>query len=178
MPQCRSKSSSKTTTATTATATVAYLGQIVLHGRPREQDASLDGQTVQGARGLIVGIFEAMRFVAHHQVATVGILLEALHVRANAFVRRNENAKEFGLAKGVNVLFDRFAIGFGQRQRLDAVRPRARSEPLDKFIVPILDEGTGTYDNDPLGRGLAIGRNASFKQRVDQSDGLQRLSEA
>jgi hypothetical protein len=85
-----------------------------------------------------------------------------------ALVAANENLENVRFPKRVQVPFDLLSVGFSQRQRLD----RTRSQPLDKFIVPILDERTRTYDNDPLGGGPAVRGDARLEECVDQSDGL------
>ena len=39
----------------------------------------------------------------------------------------------------------------------------ARSEPLDKFVVPILDEGAGTNDNDTFAGACLVGSDARLE---------------
>jgi hypothetical protein len=114
---------------------------------------------------LIVAILESMRLVANEQIAAVWMLDEPTNVRPDAFVAGNEYIEEFCLAKAIYILFDRFAICFGQCHGLD----HARSEPLDKFVLPILDETAGANDNDAFRGWFAtrLCRNASLEQGVN-----------
>lgn len=91
----------------------------------------------------------------------------------DAFIACNENIKQLGLDKAINILFHRFAIGFSQCQRLD----NAWTQPLDKFIFPILDETTWTNDNDAFGCRFTLCCNACFEQCVNQTHRLQRLAQ-
>ena len=109
-----------------------------------------------------------MGFVADEHIAAIGILGQPPDVGANAFVAGNEHVEQFGPNKGIEILFDRGPIRFGNGERLDDSGP----QPFDKFVFPIFDEGTGTDDNDPLGRGRSIGRNARFEHGVDETDAL------
>jgi hypothetical protein len=89
-------------------------------------------------------------------------------VRSDAFVTGNQDVEHFCFHKYVNILFDRLAIGFGQGQSLDY----PRSEPLDEFVFPILDETAGTNDQDAFaGRVLACG-NARFEEGENEADRL------
>jgi hypothetical protein len=76
--------------------------------------------------------------------------------------------KHLGLDEDINILFDRLAIGFGQGQSLDY----PRSEPLDEFIFPILDETAGTNDKDAFAGWVLAGGNARFEESENEADRL------
>lgn len=148
-------------------------GKIVLHGRTREQDSSLDGQGIEGPTGLVVAVLEAMGFVTDQQIATVLVFCETTHVGSQALVAADQDLEDRGLGKGFQVFLDFFAIRFGKGEGLDS--PGA--QPLDEFVVPVLDERAGTYDNHTLGGGFLVGRDSCFEECVNQSHGLEGLSE-
>jgi hypothetical protein len=93
-------------------------------------------------------------------------------VSSDAFVARNKNIEHFGIDKAINVLFNRFAVAVGQREDFY----RGGSQPLDKFVGPILDERTRANDNDSLGARCTIRRYPCLQERVHQSDRLKSFS--
>ena len=93
---------------------------------------------------------------------------------ADAFVTGHENVVNAGLGKAIKVPFDRFAVSFGKGKDFDTA---TGSEPFDKLIGPVFDEGTGTNDNDALGSGFAPGGNSCLEQCVNQGDRLQSLAQ-
>jgi hypothetical protein len=117
---------------------------------------------------LIVAVLESMGFVTDQEIAAIGVFGESTHVRSDAFVTGNQHVEHFGFHKNVNILFDRLAIGFGQGQSLDY----PRSEPLDEFIFPILDETAGTNDKDAFAGRVFAGGNARFEEGEDEADRL------
>jgi hypothetical protein len=86
-------------------------------------------------------------FIADEEVATIRLLEQSSNMSSDAFVARNKNIEHLGIDKAINVLFNRFAIAVGQRENFYNVG----SQPLDKFVGPIVDERTRTDDDDSLG---------------------------
>lgn len=77
-----------------------------------------------------------MGLVAHEEIAAIGVLSKAIHVRAETLVRTDEDVEESRLDEAIHVLLHRLAIGFGQCERLDG----PGSQPLDEFVFPVFDE--------------------------------------
>ena len=75
-------------------------------------------------------------------------------------------------AKGIQILFDFFSIGFGNGQGLDD----AGTQPFAEFVVPILDERTGTYDNDSFRRRRTVAGNPRLEEGPNQRDRLKGFS--
>jgi hypothetical protein len=142
--------------------------QIILHGCSGQQDTSFDGKRVECPRRLVITVLESMSFVTDQEIAAIGVFGESTHVRSDAFVTGNQHVEHFGAHKNVNILLNRLAIGFGQGQSLDY----PRSEPLDEFVFPILDETAGTNDNDAFTGRVLAGGNARFEKAEDEADRL------
>jgi hypothetical protein len=117
---------------------------------------------------LVVAVLESMGFVTDQEIAAVGVFGEATHVRSDAFVTGNQYVEHFGFHKDINILLDCLAIGFGQGQSLDY----PRSEPLDEFVFPILDETAGTNDKDAFAGRVLAGGNARFEEGENEADRL------
>ena len=113
-----------------------------------------------------------MGFVTNEQVAAIGILGESFDVCAEALVAANEYVEYLGLGEGFEALFNVLSVGFGEREYFD----RVGTKPLDKLVVPVLDETAGANDNDALGRGRSIVRDARLEQCVNERERLQRLA--
>ena len=93
---------------------------------------------------------------------------------SQTLVGTNEYVGKVEFPKDIQLLFNLFAIGFGQRQSLDS----SRSQPLDKFIFPILDKRARAHYNDSLGSRSLVGSDPRLEQSVNESDRLKGLSEA
>ena len=106
-----------------------------------------------------------MGLVANQQVAAILHPVETSYVSSHGFVAGYQNVEHFGLDEHVEILLDGLAIGFGQSDCLDG----AGSQPLGELVVPILDQGAGTYDDDSLGCWGRLGRNARLEEGVDQT---------
>lgn len=112
-----------------------------------------------------------MRFITNQQITAIIVLEESTHVRTDTLVTGNQHVEHFGLYKNVKVLFHSLAIRFCNCQSLD----HSYTEPLDKLVLPILDQTARANDNDALARGQLVGSNTRLEECVNETHGLQRL---
>lgn len=115
-----------------------------------------------------------MGFVAHQDIATVGLLCQSTNVRSNTFVTGDENIEHLSVDKAINILFDGLSVSFGKCHTFDG----SNSKPLIKLVRPILDKRTGTDHHNSLGCGSTIGCNSGLQQSVNQSNRLERFPQA
>jgi|AntRauTorckE5430_2_1112549.scaffolds.fasta_scaffold01609_4 hypothetical protein len=74
-------------------------------------------------------------------------------MRSNGFIAANEDIEHFRSDKEVHRFFDGLSIGFCQGQCFDSTR----SKPFYEFVIPIFDQGAGTYDDDAFGDWFTTG---------------------
>lgn len=146
--------------------------QVVLHRGTGKKDSAFDWKRSESHGSLVFTVLQTVCLVTHQEITALLVLVESTNMSSNGFVAYNKNVEHLSADKEIQILLDRLSVRLGKCHRLDSTS----TKPLDKFILPILDQRARAHDNDSLSGRFTIRRDGRLEQGVDEGDGLQSFT--